>query len=81
MVNFMPHISIKMLEGRTDEQKKNAAEALKKALCEAIGCGEKHVSVSVSDFTAEEWQEQYRIEIAENPDIVITPDYKPEDLL
>lgn len=77
----MPHISIKMLKGRTDEQKKMAAENLKKALCEAIGCGESHVSVSVSDYTAQEWQEQFRIEIAENPDILIKPDYKPEDLL
>lgn len=77
----MPHISIKMLEGRTDEQKKNAAEKLRKALCEAIGCNEMFVSVSVSDYTAEEWQEQYRIEIAENPDIMIVPAYKPEDLL
>lgn len=77
----MPHISIKMLEGRTDEQKKNAAESVKKALCEAIGCSECHVSVSVSDYTALEWQEQYRIEIAENPDILIKPDYRPEDLL
>lgn len=77
----MPHISIKMLKGRTDEQKKLAADKVKSALCEAIGCSENHVSVSVSDFTPQEWQEQFRIEIAENPDIVITPDYKPEDLL
>lgn len=28
----MPHIGIKMLEGRTEEQKKRAAEAVKKHL-------------------------------------------------
>lgn len=77
----MPHITIKMLKGRTDEQKQNAAVKVKKALCEALGCGESHVSVSVSDYTPLEWQEQFRVEIAENPDIIIKPDYKPEDLL
>lgn len=77
----MPHITIKMLKGRTDEQKMKAAENVKKALCEAIGCTENHVSVSVSDYTAVEWQDQFKIEITENPDIIIKPDYKPEDLL
>ena len=77
----MPHITIKMLKGRTDEQKKLAAEKVKEALIEAIGCTENHVSVSISDYTPLEWQEQFKKEITENPDIVITPDYKPEDLL
>lgn len=77
----MPHITIKMLKGRTDEQKKTAAENVAKALVEAIGCTESHVSVSVEDFTPQEWQEQYRIEVAENPHLVKKPDYNPEDLL
>lgn len=33
----MPHISLKMLKGRTEEQKKLAADKLTAALCEAIG--------------------------------------------
>ena len=77
----MPHITIKMLKGRTDEQKKCAAQRVKNALCEAIGCTESHVSVSVSDYTPQEWQEQSKTEVSEKPDLVITPDYKPEDLL
>ncbi|MBQ8786667.1 MAG: tautomerase family protein [Oscillospiraceae bacterium] len=51
----MPHISVKMLKGRTEEQKKAAAEKLTAALCEALGCGDSHVTVTVEDFTAEEW--------------------------
>lgn len=77
----MPHITIKMLKGRTDEQKKAAAESVAKALVDAIGCTESHVSVSVEDFTPQEWQEQYRIEVSENPALVRKPDYNPEDLL
>ncbi len=76
----MPHIVIKMFKGRTEEQKLKAATDLKLALCQSLGCSEDVVSVSVSDYTPEEWQEQYRLEIDENPDIVIKPNYRPEDL-
>ena len=77
----MPHISIKMLKGRTEEQKKLACEKLANALIEAIGCMPEHVSVSVEDFTPEEWQEQYQLEITENKHLVIKPNYQPEDVL
>ncbi len=77
----MPHITIKMLKGRTPEQKKAAAEKLAAALTETIGCNPTHVSVSVEDFTPEEWQEQYRIEVAENQNLVLKPDYDPKDVL
>ena len=77
----MPHITIKMLKGRTDEQKQAAAEKVAKALVDAIGCTESHVSVSVEDFTPQEWQEQYRIEVSENPALIKKPNYNPEDLL
>lgn len=78
----MPHISLKMLKGRTDEQKKLAADKLAKALCEAIGCTENHISVSVEDYTAQEWQDIFKAEITEQPErLVIKPQYNPEDLL
>ena len=77
----MPHITLKMLKGRTDEQKKTAAEKLSAALVEAVGCTPSHISVSVEDFTPEEWQEQYRIEVTENANLVQKPDYGPKELL
>ncbi len=77
----MPHVSIKMLKGRTEEQKLNAAEKLAEALVEAIGCNPSHVSVSVEDFTPEEWQEEYRTEVEENAHLVLKPDYDPKELL
>lgn len=77
----MPHITIKMLKGRTEDQKKAAAEKVAQALVDAIGCMENHVSVSVEDFTPEQWQEQYRIEVAENPLLIKKTDYNPKDLL
>ena len=77
----MPHITIKMLKGRTEEQKKLASEKLAAALVEAIGCNPTHISVSVEDFTPEEWQEQYKKEVVENENLVLEPDYDPKELL
>ena len=77
----MPHISLKMLKRRTEEQKQNAAKKLTIALCEALGCSETHVSVSVEDFTAEEWQDVFAKEIQDNKAIVKKPGYNPKDLL
>ena len=50
----MPHISLKMLKGRTDAQKKLAEEKLVAALKEAIGASDVHISMSIEDYTAEE---------------------------
>ncbi|NLK69809.1 MAG: 4-oxalocrotonate tautomerase [Clostridiales bacterium] len=77
----MPHISIKMLKGRTDEQKALAVKKLTDALCDALGCSERHVSVSVEDFTAQEWQNVFAEEIANNPAVMKKPEYDPKDLL
>lgn len=77
----MPHISLKMLKGRTDEQKALAAQKLSAALCEALGCSSEHVSVEVKDYTPEEWQDVFAAEIADNKDIVQKPNYDPKSLL
>lgn len=78
----MPHISVKMLKGRTDAQKQKLAVALKDALKEALGCSEKHISVSIQDYTPQEWQDEFKKEITDNMENVwIKPQYDPEDLL
>lgn len=79
----MPHISIKMLKGRSDEQKKAAAENVSKALSDALGCGTSHITVAVEDYTAEEWQDVFKTEITDKADDVmyIKPAYDPKSLL
>jgi len=77
----MPHISIKMLEGRSDYQKKLAVEKVSNALKEALGCDEKHISVSVEDFSAVEWQDVFAIEIEGNENVLKKPAYDPKSLL
>ena len=78
----MPHISIKMLKGRTEEQKVKAAEAVTKALAEALGIGDFYITATIEDFTAEEWQEGFKEEITDKPDKVYKkPNYDPKSLL
>ncbi len=78
----MPHISIKMLKGRTEEQKVKAAEAVTKALAEALGIGDFYITATIEDFTAEEWQDVFKEEITDKPDKVYKkPNYDPKSLL
>lgn len=78
----MPHIGIKMLEGRTEEQKKRAAEAVKNALAEALSMGDHYITVSIEDFNAEQWQEVFKREITDKPDkVYVKPNYDPKSLL
>lgn len=77
----MPHITIKMLKGRTDAQKTAAAEKVAEALVGAIGCNPEHISVSVEDYTPYEWQDVYQTEVEEGTRLYKTPHYDPKDLL
>ena len=63
----MPHISVKMLKGRSEEQKKKLAAALVKTLTQELHCSEHYVTCTVEDFNAQEWQDVFRCDVAEKP--------------
>ena len=78
----MPHIKVQMLKGRTEEQKSNLAETLAKVLTETLNAAASHVSVSIEDYTAQEWQTVFKEEITDKPDTLrIAPQYNPKTLL
>ena len=78
----MPHIGIKMIEGRTEEQKQKAAQAVKNALAEALNMGDHYITVTVEDFNAQEWQDVFKSEITDKPDkVYVKPNYDPKSLL
>ncbi|MEZ4684949.1 MAG: tautomerase family protein [Bacteroidia bacterium] len=52
----MPHIQVKLLEGKTEAQKQKLAEELVKAAQQAIGFGDESYSVSIEEFTMGEWK-------------------------
>ncbi len=79
----MPHISVKMLEGRSEEQKKKLADALVKSLTEELHCSPHYVTCTVEDYTAEEWQGVFKKEISDKPQerVYKKAEYDPKDLL
>ena len=78
----MPHISVKMLKGRTEAQKEKLAQELAKTLKNVLGVGDTHISVSVQDYTPKEWQGEFQKEITDNMEnIRVKPKYDPKDLL
>ena len=78
----MPHISVKMLSGRTEEQKKKVAEAVKDAAMEALGIGDTYVTVSVEDYNNKQWQDVFKEEVTDKGEkVYIKPKYDPKSLL
>ena len=79
----MPHISVKMLKGRSEEQKKRLAPALVRALTKELHCSDHYVTCTVEDYSAVEWQTVFQREIAEKPVHVVykKAEYDPKSLL
>lgn len=77
----MPHVIVKMVEGRTEAQKRALADAMVKALTTSLGCDEALVSVAIEDFRDEDWMAKvYGPDIRDRPDTIYTmPGYGPDD--
>jgi 4-oxalocrotonate tautomerase len=75
----MPHVIIKMLEGRTDEQKTRLAEEITKVVMKHTGNEEQAVSVSIEDVKGSDWTEKvYKLDILNNWDkLYKKPGYNP----
>ena len=78
----MPHIGIKMLKGRTQEQKEKLAAALVRTLTKELGCSEHYVTCTIADFDAVQWQKVFEEEVTQKQDKVFKKaEYDPKDLL
>jgi 4-oxalocrotonate tautomerase len=45
----MPHVIVKLLSGRTEQQKARIADEVTKAVMASANCAEQSISVSVED--------------------------------
>ena len=70
----MPHISVKMYPGRTQEVKEDFARKLQKLTIEQFGCKEEHVSISVEDIEPEHWQKEV-VEQIKSEDLIIEANF------
>lgn len=51
----MPHVIVKLLPGRSEQQKARIAEAVTKAIMATANCAETSVSVGIEDVAADDW--------------------------
>ncbi len=76
----MPHVIVKLVAGRSDEQKARIAADMTQALMVGAGCGEAAVSVSFEDIAPDRWTEDvYQPDIAGHWDrLYKKPGYGPK---
>jgi 4-oxalocrotonate tautomerase len=75
----MPHVIVKLLVGRSGEQKARIAEEVTKAVMAGAKCAETSVSVSIEDVEPDRWTEDvYKPDIQANWDkLYKKPGYNP----
>ncbi len=54
----MPHIIVKLLPGRTEEQRKNLLISFLEAVKDTVNAGESSISVSFEEIPNEKWENQ-----------------------
>lgn len=70
----MPHVSVKLYPGRTEEIKQEFANKLQDFVVKELGCDPKVVSVSFKEIEADKWKDVIGDEIA-GEEIYIESDF------
>jgi 4-oxalocrotonate tautomerase len=75
----MPHVSIKLYPGRTEEQKQQLTEQIVQDLMKFLNSKEASISVAFEEVSPADWPEQvYRPEILQKPETLYRkPGYNP----
>ena len=64
----MPHVIVKLWPGKTEQQKKQLAEAITKDVMEVLHYGAESVSVAIEEVKSQDWAEKvYKPDIVNNP--------------
>ncbi|MCR8547564.1 tautomerase family protein [Salipiger sp. P9] len=73
----MPHISVTLIEGKSDDQKRALAQAIARETCRTLGVDEKYVSIELTELAREDWQTRFYPEhIAPKlPELLKKPSY------
>lgn len=75
----MPHISIKLYPGRSEQQKVRLAEQIVKDVISLLESSEDSISVAIEQINPEDWVKKvYKPEILNNPEkLYKKPGYNP----
>lgn len=78
----MPHVTVKLWPGKTEQQKNRLAEAITKNVMNILQYGEESVSVAMEEVKAQDWVERvYKPDIKRNLDkLYKKPGYDEKDL-
>ena len=71
----MPHIVIKTISGKPQEQLQEAAEQAVAAVSKALGKPEKYFSVSVEEYSYDEWEGVYNEYVKDKDNVLVKPGY------
>ena len=75
----MPHVTVQLWPGKSDQQKTQLAEEITKDVMKVLGYGDEAVSVTFEEVSPENWAEQvYKPNILDQPENVYKkPGYNP----
>jgi len=71
----MPHIVIKTISGPSQRQLREAAEQIRAVVNKTMGKPEKYISVSVEEYSFDEWEGVYDEFIKGKDNVIVKPGY------
>jgi phenylpyruvate tautomerase PptA (4-oxalocrotonate tautomerase family) len=71
----MPHVVIKTISGPSKEALQKAAEQINGIVNNTLGKPKKYISVSVEEYTFDEWEGVYKDFIEGQENVLIKPGY------
>lgn len=76
----MPHLTVKLWAGRSEEVKKALVEELEKSILKVLKVSAEHISISIEEVPQENWgKEVYKKDIIDKENLLYKkPSYKYE---
>lgn len=71
----MPHIVIKAIKGASPQQLQEAAEQVSAVITKTLGKPEKYISVSVEEYSFDNWESVYNECIKDKDNVLVKPGY------
>jgi phenylpyruvate tautomerase PptA (4-oxalocrotonate tautomerase family) len=71
----MPHVVIKTIEGPSQAQLKQAADQIAEIINKTLGKPKKYISVSVEEYSFDEWPAVYDENVKDKENVVVKPGY------
>jgi phenylpyruvate tautomerase PptA (4-oxalocrotonate tautomerase family) len=71
----MPHVVVKAISGPSKKQLQDCADQIAAVVNKTLGKPEKYISVSVEEYSFDEWPDVYDKCIKDKDNLLVKPDY------